>query len=131
MTQAFPIASARPSLFMTPTEAAATFAVPGAPARENVVRRPTPEQGLSLEVLGHAIEYLVDTNFYHQRAELPAVREAIAMLKQSSRAVFAEAPEVIPVKTRAARWLRSHLQPGSGAPAQQPAGPAQLFLVKR
>ena len=131
MTQASPIASARPSLFMTPTEAAATFAVPVSPAREVVVRRPTPEQGMALEVLGHAIEYLVDTNFYHQRAEVPAVREAIAMLKQSSREVFAEAPEVVPVKTRAARWLRSRLQPGSGTPAEQAGVPARLFLVKR
>ncbi len=131
MTQATPIASARPPLFLTPTEAVATFAMPVLPARETVVRRPTPEQGMALEVLGHAIEYLADTNFYHQRAELPAVREAIAMLKQSSRDVFPEAPEVVPVTTRAARWLRSRLQPGTGAPAEQPEAPARLFLVKR
>ena len=131
MTQAAPIASARPSLFMTPPEAVATFAMPVLPVQKIVVRRPTPEQGMALEVLGHAIEYLGDTNFYHQRAELPAVREAMATLKQSSRDVFAEAPEVVPVTTRAARWLRSHLQPEIGAPAEQPETSTRLFLVKR
>lgn len=121
-----------PSHVVPSTELAASFVDHQVPTRrEPIVRRPTPQQGLALEILGHSIEYLIDSNFYHQRATLPAVKEAIAILKQSNREVFARAPEVIPARSRAARWIRSRLHPQSSVAAVAPAAPARLLLVKR
>lgn len=99
--------------------------------RKQVTRRPTPQGGMALEILGHAIEYLVDTNFYHQRSDVPAVKDAIAILKQSSRDVFADAPEVLPAGARAARWIRSRLPAQDAFAVGQEAAPARLILVKR
>lgn len=132
MTQASPIPSPGPSLFVTPAEVCVMYPATRAKARQvQIARRPTPQQGIALEILGHAIEYLVDSNFYHQRAHVPAVKEAIAILKQSNREVFAEAPEAVPAGTRAVRWMRSHLPAQELVPASQPATPVRLILVKR
>lgn len=134
MKQASPIAAPAPALFLTPTEILANYpeARPQTSRPHPARRRPSPQQGIALEILGHAIEYLADTNFYDQRADDPAVKEAIAILKQSNRDVFAAAPEITPVRARAARWLQSHLYSRATATAAtQQIGPARLILVKR
>ena len=130
MTPASPLSLPGSPLFLTPAEVRVRHAQAATrEARPTVVRRPTPQQGIALEMLGHAIEYLADSNFYHQRASNPAVQEAIAILKQSNREVFAEAPEVVPARERAVRWMRARLQGES--PVAQPVGPPRLILVKR
>lgn len=52
-----------------------------------MMRRPTPSQGKALTMLGHAIEYLLDSALFQDIA-LPS--QAIAILSQCSRQVFAE-----------------------------------------
>lgn len=132
MPQAFSIPLPESPLFVTPTEVLASYPNTRSHGRrEQIARRPTPQQGIALEILGHAIEYLVDTNFYHQRSEVPCVKEAIAILKQSNREVFAEAPEVVPAGTRAVHWIRSHLPAQDPAAVAEPAAGTRLFLVKR
>ena len=71
-------------------------------------RRPTPRQGAALEMLGHAIEYLEDSNFHAARSGDAALGEALYLLRRSSRAVFAESPERVPARKRVVRWLRLH-----------------------
>jgi hypothetical protein len=60
-------------------------------------RRGSPAQGLALESLGHAVEYLVDSRMFllgeHNRA---AESEAVQILMRMSRQVFAECPVVEP-----------------------------------
>ncbi len=63
-----------------------------------VRRRPSPSQGRGLEVLGHAIEYLVDSRMRRGVAATAAELEAERRLMDLSRAVFAECPEVAPVR---------------------------------
>lgn len=62
-----------------------------------VRRRPTHEQGRGLEVLGHAIEYLVDSelNAGPDTRSAPTP-EATQMLMRLSREVFADCREVVP-----------------------------------
>ncbi len=128
MTQALPLASASPTLLTPPTDTRCmNTGVRTDTGRKPIARRPTVQQGIALEILGHAIEYLVDTNFYHQRSDVPAVKDAIAILKQSNREVFAEAPEVLPAGARAMRWLRSH----RSTPVLAAKTTAHLVVVKR
>ncbi len=72
-----------------------------------VRRRGSLEQGRALETLGHAVEYLVDSGLFlrderNQRDE----HEAIQILMRMSRAVFAECPEVVPVRRRLGKWFK-------------------------
>jgi hypothetical protein len=67
------------------------------PASDVVRRRPTMQQGRALETLGHAIEYLVDSQLHLDPG--PASRddgEAGQILMRLSREVFAECREVVP-----------------------------------
>lgn len=64
-------------------------------------RRPIKEQGQALVILGHAIEYLIDS--YVVFASLDDSRgdvDAIATLMRLNREVFAECAEVIPWRER-------------------------------
>lgn len=90
------------------------FIVPANPARalppvarpSYVRRRGTLAQGQALETLGHAVEYLIDSGMFHQDAiDTRANQEAVQILMRLSRLVFAECPEVIPVRRRFARWM--------------------------
>lgn len=89
-------------------------------------RRPTPQQGRSLEMLGHAIEYLVDSDLSSGRnGSDPAAAEAARILMRLSREVFSECPEVVPfwrgVRERAGRLLhRGAHGAGATAPASGP-----------
>ncbi len=75
-----------------------------------VTRRPSREQGRALEILGHAIEYLMDS--YVLMASKDGGRadaEAALMLMRLNREVFAECPEVISVKQRWWERIRKYL----------------------
>ena len=75
-------------------------------------RRPNQQQGRALEMLGHAIEYLIDSRLYmvpdwHEREQ-----EAVQILMSRSRAVFAECEalaDALPLGLRVGRkvggWL--------------------------
>ena len=69
-------------------------------------RRPSMQQGRALEVIGHGIEYLVDSRLFitsglDERAE----QEALQIMMLASRAVFADCTEVVPLRQQLDRWL--------------------------
>jgi hypothetical protein len=73
-----------------------------------VRRRGTLQQGQALEMLGHAVEYLVDQRLFALTEQDRANdSEAAQTLMQLSRAVFLECPEVIPVSRQIASWWSS------------------------
>lgn len=70
-----------------------------------VRRRGSIAQGQALETLGHAVEYLVDSAlFYRESSDSRANQDAVQILMRASRAVFAECPEVLPLRQRFSRW---------------------------
>jgi hypothetical protein len=71
-----------------------------------VLRRGSEEQGRALETLGHAIEYLIDSQLWRGRDYDPKNdQEAIQILMRLSREVFGECPEVISVRRRLKAWM--------------------------
>ena len=71
-------------------------------------RRGTLEQGRALEALGHAVEYLVDSQLFRVGEGNPRDdHEAVQILMLMSRAVFAECPEVVSLRRRMRRWFVS------------------------
>ena len=59
--------------------------------RRAVARRPGREQGMALEVIGHAVEYLIDSRMFLTEAPYTkAEQEAVQMLMSASRLVFAD-----------------------------------------
>ena len=62
-------------------------------------RRTKPQQGRALEVLGHAIEYLVDSR-------LPEG----GILMACSRSVFEESVAVVPVHQRVQDWVQDRFR---------------------
>jgi hypothetical protein len=79
-------------------------------------RRPTRDQGRGLELLGHAIEYLVDSDLNGGFGTRPAQPpQAAQMLMRLSREVFAECPEVVPfwrkVSLGVHRWFERRSNP--------------------
>ena len=73
---------------------------------EPVRRRGSAAQGQALETLGHAIEYLIDSQLWLGRDYDPKNdQEAIQILMRLSREVFAECPEVISVRRRLKAWV--------------------------
>ncbi len=73
-------------------------------------RRGSLEQGRALEMLGHAVEYLVDSRlFLADPPDLAAEQQAVQLLMRASRAVFAECPEVISLRQRLKEWLSERL----------------------
>ena len=88
------------------------------PARQLIYRRSTEQQGRSLERLGHAIEYLVDSQLYLN----PGVAskdedEAIQILMRLSREVFAECREIVSLRRRLkSRLLRLLTRPHAATP---------------
>ena len=76
------------------------------PASQILRRRPSRLQGRSLEILGHAIEYLVDSQLYLNPGVSPQAEvEARQILMRLSREVFAECPEIIPLRLKLKRRL--------------------------
>ncbi len=69
------------------------------------LRRGNIQQGKALEVLGHALEYLVDFRMFRvEESTSPADAEAIKILAGLSRAIFAECREVKPLRRRLRDW---------------------------
>ncbi len=67
-------------------------------ANRTLRRRPTIHQGRALEKLGHAIEFLYDSQVYQNNGALSqSDMEAVEILMRLSRAVFMECKEVVPV----------------------------------
>jgi hypothetical protein len=88
---------------ITTTPATSRRAKPGSHVLR---RRPTRQQGLALEKLGHAIEYLVDSQLYLNPGATPqADVEATQILMRLSREVFAECREAAPATPSILRLL--------------------------
>jgi hypothetical protein len=77
-----------------------------------VLRRPDMQQGRALEMLGHAIEYLVDSRmFLVNEPHTPAEADAVQLLSRCSREVFATCEEIVPVHHRFKRWASERFRP--------------------
>jgi hypothetical protein len=75
-------------------------------------RRASQMQGRALEILGHAVEYLVDSRMF--MIDQPSTRadaEAVQLLMLLSRHVFAECAEVTPPTRRLRHWISQRLNP--------------------
>jgi hypothetical protein len=73
-------------------------------------RRLTATQGRALEILGHAIEYLVDTRLAcADEFCSPAAQEAIQLLSRANREVYQSNPTTAPEGNRIMRWLMNNL----------------------
>lgn len=66
----------------------------------------TREQGLALMSIGHAIEYLVDSQLVDQEHTTAADREALAILLKANLAVYNEGTEIRPISSRLRQWFR-------------------------
>ena len=81
------------------------------PARLELRRRPTFEQGRGLEILGHALEYLIDSRMYLiDEPHTAADNEATKILMSLSRQIFHECADVIPPVQRLRIWLAERLR---------------------
>jgi hypothetical protein len=90
---------------MACTEPAVDRTAGGLNDRRVVRRRGTQSQGQALELLGHSIEYLVDSRFFTKdRQEAKNDSEAVQILMRMSRAVFEECAEVISLERRLKRF---------------------------
>ena len=67
-----------------------------------VPRRLTREQGRAIEILGHAVEYLIDSRLFGGETR---DAEAISMLKRANRKIFHDSVVAVPVGTRVRQWL--------------------------
>ena len=75
-----------------------------------VLRRGNASQGRALEMLGHSVEYLVDSRLFALSDDAAqSDGEAVQILMRLSRAVFAECPEVISLRRRLRLWLVDRL----------------------
>ena len=73
-------------------------------------RRSSFSQGRALEILGHAVEYLVDSRmFLVDQLSTHADAEAVQILMRLSRQVFAECAEVVPPARRLRLWIAERL----------------------
>lgn len=76
------------------------------PAQATIRRRANIQQGRALEILGHAVEYLVDSRMFliHE----PATRadaEATTILMRLSREVFTECAELVSPGRALHQWI--------------------------
>jgi hypothetical protein len=67
-----------------------------------VPRRLTREQGRALEILGHAVEYLIDSRLFGGESR---DEQAISMLKRANRMIFQESVVAPPAGMRMRAWL--------------------------
>ncbi len=73
-------------------------------------RRANLQQGRALEILGHAIEYLIDSRMFliHEPAT-PADAQATQILMQLNRQIFSECTEIVPTYRRLRNWLHAYV----------------------
>jgi hypothetical protein len=96
--------------------AATAFPCVNSAARSRSVlrRRPSPHQGRGLEVLGHAIEYLIDSRTaLISEPATKADAEALDILMRLSRCIFFECKEIVPIWRRLKVWVAKGLIRGS------------------
>jgi hypothetical protein len=87
-----------------------------------VRRRANMQQGKALEILGHAIEYLVDSRmFLVGDPGMLLEAHAVRVLSRCSRELFASCTEVVPVGVRLRDWMSAYLG-GSGSRAHARRG---------
>ncbi len=72
--------------------------------RREIRRRPTLRQGRALEMLAHALEYLVDSRLHRSETGV-SDQLAVQTLMRLNREVFAECAEVVPLRGRLRRWI--------------------------
>jgi hypothetical protein len=71
-----------------------------------VRRRPNRIQGQALELLGHAIEYLVDSRAVNANGNrIEYNRDAVELLSRSSREIFDGCEVVVPFSDRLKQWM--------------------------
>ena len=94
------------------------------PSGALVRRRPTQQQGRALELLGHAIEYLVDSDLNCGTAGNAVPNEAAQILMRLNREVFADCAEVVPfwsgLRGRAVGFLHRGSHAATATPAVSP-----------
>lgn len=78
-------------------------------------RRTTLAQGRALELLGHAIEYMVDSRL-PEGGPTRAENQAIRILMTCSREVFEQGTLYVPAHQRVSYWVQQRLR--RRAPAQ-------------
>lgn len=98
-----------------PAVRAAVHTMPASVVGRSVRRRITPEAGVSLGILGHAIEYLAD-EYVHHVGRLPIMEfasacsdpqvEAMKILMAANRQVYLGCPPLTPLYQRIARRFR-------------------------
>lgn len=66
----------------------------------------TREEGVALMMVGHAIEYLVDSRLVNQQDATSAEREALAILLNANLSVYNEGTEIKPLASRLRQWFR-------------------------
>ena len=80
-------------------------------ARAMVRRRANMEQGKGLEVLGHAIEYLVDSRmFLVGDARIVIEADAVRVLSRCSRELFLSCAVIVPLGARLRTWAAGQLR---------------------
>lgn len=99
----------------SPVVLAEVHTMPASVVARSVRRRITPKAGVSLGMLGHAIEYLAD-EYAHQMGRLPIMEfasacsdpqvEAMKILMAANRQVYFECPPVTPLYQRIVRRFR-------------------------
>src|SRR6202022_852206 len=75
-----------------------------------VRRRASIQQGRALELLGHSVEYLVDSRMF--MIDQPSTRadaEAVQILMRLSREVFSDCTEAVSPARRLRLWINSRL----------------------
>lgn len=73
-------------------------------------RRPNLEQGRALEILGHAVEYLVDSRMYAMKETAgQGDVDAVQILSRCSREVFSTCSEIVPIHKRFKQWASERL----------------------
>lgn len=88
-------------------------ATPRSPLRPDPVRRqPAPLQGRALSVLGHAIEYLIDSRIGEGGTDRND-NEAVRVMMACSRAVFEECALRKPMTVRVGEWIAQRLRHGN------------------
>ena len=83
--------------------------------RSTLRRCRTREQGVALILIGHAIEYMVDSRVIKQENTTGAEREALAILLEANLAVYNEGTEIRPLANRLRQWFR-----GGGISEREP-----------
>ena len=85
---------------------------PAQPQQE-VRRKANQQQGRALEVLGHAVEYLVDTRMTRDDMQPLLLAgpdlQAVQILMRLNRAVFSSCEEIVPLRRRLKKWLLARL----------------------